>query len=450
MDLMLEGIVQATAVVSVCTLVLAGFLKKGYAGRRPSSVLIIWKILCLRLCVLYPLVYMSGIVSSFYDIFFKEEYADNVILVGDAWDVLPNSVNILGLNYVFAFWLAGLALFLLIHFYRYSRSVKMLLKGGSDAGRLSGLALRYGLEACPELERVKVIRSADIKSPMLAGAFRKILFMPDAKLEDGDMRMLLKHEIAHYARKDIALKLFFLFANALHWFNPLIYVMRKKAYEAIELCCDYEMIKDADAAERRSYAELMLYMLQNMSGLESAALGLSSRAAFLKNRLSAIMYTGKKKACVGLLVLTLAVMLVVQPFAYVDVYSEGFMDSYIEHQYIGEDGRTYTELIKFNDLYYSLEDGVVKPFSEEKEIAIGYGESINLYKSKAKEKFQIDSGDIIALHIKNGDNKSLRVKIGKKEIQLNSLSKKYYFFADEKISMPLELINYDSTALVLS
>ena len=447
MDLILEGILQATAVVSVCTLVMFAVLRSGYKGLRPSSVLVIWKILGLRLCVLYPMVYMSGIVTSFYDIFFKEEYADNVILVGDAWNVLPNSVNILEPQYVLAVWLAGAALFLFVHFYRFLKAERKLIKGSSYAGSLYDLVLKYGLEARPEFEKIKVMKCSALKSPALAGILRKTLFVPDKAFEDGDMRLMLRHEIAHYMRKDIALKLFFLFANALHWFNPVIYLMRKKAYEAIELCCDCEVVKNADIEECRSYAELIFYMLQNMNGLESAAFAnLSSRAAFLKTRFSVIMDTGKKKSCAGLFSLVFAVMLAGQPFTYVDVYSAGFMDSYIRHQHV-ENG--IVELISLRDLFYAGDDGVIKPVSDEREISIGYCDKIWLYKSEKGEVFDIKKGDIITLYLNASNDQDLYMIIGDISIGLSYLSKGAIYTVEEDAEEPVILENRVSDVITL-
>lgn len=439
MDLILEGILQATAVVSVCTLVMFAVLRSGYKGLRPSSVLVIWKILGLRLCVLYPMVYMSGIVTSFYDIFFKEEYADNVILVGDAWNVLPNSVNILEPQYVLAVWLAGAALFLFVHFYGFLKAERMLIRGSSDAGSLHDLVLKYGLEARPEFEKIKVMKCSALKSPALAGILRKTLFVPDKAFEDGDIRLMLRHEIAHYMRKDIALKLFFLFANALHWFNPVIYLMRKKAYEAIELCCDCEVVKNADIEECRSYAELIFYMLQNMNGLESAAFAnLSSRAAFLKTRFSVIMDTGKKKGCAGLFSLVFAVMLAGQPFAYVDVYSAGFMDSYISQQH---EKNGIVELISLRDLFYAGDDGVIKPVSDEKEIVLKYNDRVWLYKSEDGEEFDIERGDIITLYTSISGNAGLCMIIGDTNEELSYLSEGDGYAIEEDVEAPVILEN---------
>lgn len=48
----------------------------------------------------------------------------------------------------------------------------------------------------------------------------------------------------HLKRNDLWIKALVLVANALHWFNPLVYVLRKDIHMWSELSCDEEVVKD--------------------------------------------------------------------------------------------------------------------------------------------------------------------------------------------------------------
>jgi len=68
----------------------------------------------------------------------------------------------------------------------------------------------------------------------------------------------MKHELIHYKHKDIWNKLLLVVANAVHWFNPLVYVMRWRLNTDIEMACDSEVVEGSDAEFRKQYSETIL------------------------------------------------------------------------------------------------------------------------------------------------------------------------------------------------
>ena len=80
--------------------------------------------------------------------------------------------------------------------------------------------------------QVKVCRK--IHSPMITGLFRPTLLLPHEDYEKADLEVILKHELIHFRRNDLWFKLLLILANALHWFNPFIYVMVREANRDIE------------------------------------------------------------------------------------------------------------------------------------------------------------------------------------------------------------------------
>jgi beta-lactamase regulating signal transducer with metallopeptidase domain len=68
----------------------------------------------------------------------------------------------------------------------------------------------------------------------------------------------LKHELIHYTRKDIWYKLLLVYANAVHWFNPIVYLMAAKANKDVEIVCDLEITKDSNTDYRKKFSETIL------------------------------------------------------------------------------------------------------------------------------------------------------------------------------------------------
>lgn len=94
--------------------------------------------------------------------------------------------------------------------------------------------------------------------PMLAGFLRPVLYLPDEALSEQEAMFIFRHELTHYKRGDLWLKLLLTAAKAVHWFNPLVYLMARFAQEDIELACDDAVVRGMDSAQRRAYGETIL------------------------------------------------------------------------------------------------------------------------------------------------------------------------------------------------
>jgi hypothetical protein len=108
-----------------------------------------------------------------------------------------------------------------------------------------------------------------IQSPMMTGFFKPILLLPYLDFDSAELKMILRHEFIHYKRKDIWYKLLLICANAVHWFNPMIYFMIALSNKNIEMVCDSEVLRDEDISFRKKYGQTILSAVhkQNMRKL---------------------------------------------------------------------------------------------------------------------------------------------------------------------------------------
>lgn len=156
-------------------------------------------------------------------------------------------------------WLSGIVLFLCYHLIGYFVFKKSVLRFSRPIrqGHIAELweevrgemAIRRGIELCV---------CKKVQSPMITGFFRPFLLLPDSDYHDAELRIILKHELIHYRRRDIWYKLLLVCANAAHWFNPIIYLMRAVSNRDIEMACDSELIKDSDPTFKKQYSEIIL------------------------------------------------------------------------------------------------------------------------------------------------------------------------------------------------
>ena len=95
-----------------------------------------------------------------------------------------------------------------------------------------------------------------VRSPMVAGTLHPVLLTPTGTAPKGADYMLA-HELTHIKRHDVAKKLLFTLACAVHWYNPAVWLLAARAGRDIEEACDAETLCGRDADCRAAYADAL-------------------------------------------------------------------------------------------------------------------------------------------------------------------------------------------------
>ena len=122
--------------------------------------------------------------------------------------------------------------------WRYVRCLRALEWESRPAGKR--VQAVYG-DACRMLEVTRPPRllvCPGLRSPMQAGLLRPMVLLPDENSGEAVLRAALLHELTHYRRLDLCSKWLAEAAVCVHWFNPLVYVLRRELSRACELSCD--------------------------------------------------------------------------------------------------------------------------------------------------------------------------------------------------------------------
>lgn len=105
---------------------------------------------------------------------------------------------------------------------------------------------------------IRIRMSSDFESPMLVGVLFPVIYIPEREIPYENMRMVFLHELTHYKRKDLFIKWFSVFVNAVHWFNPLAYFLCANIGEACEVWCDMAVTKNMSDKEQKIYMKTIL------------------------------------------------------------------------------------------------------------------------------------------------------------------------------------------------
>ncbi len=205
-------------------------------------------------------------------------------------------------------YLAGAAAFLLYQgvsyalFRRTVRRWKRDVVRADYAAMLSDTAHDLGVSA-PEM-----IVCEAISTPAVTGLLRPRLLLPHERYDVQELRYILRHELCHLKRRDMLLKLVLLAANAMHWFNPVVYLMLRQADEDIELACDSAATDGLELPERAAYSRTLLAAVQSSVRALPATTCFGGTVERLKRRITNVLGAQKKRG-LGIVALVLALTL---------------------------------------------------------------------------------------------------------------------------------------------
>jgi len=195
-------------------------------------------------------------------------------------------------------WLTGVIVSIAYHAIKHYRFVKMTRRWSCNITDEQTLALFASLkEEMGITRRIDLYVCPCVDSPMMIGYARPQIFLPTAELTRDEKSFILKHELVHYKRKDLLYKYLVLAATAIHWFNPVVYLMAKAIDLLSELSCDAEVIRSADSYTRQRYSETIIGVVKFQSKLRTAlSTNFYGGKKDMKNRISSIMDASRKKA----------------------------------------------------------------------------------------------------------------------------------------------------------
>ena len=261
---------------------------------------LLWMLLALRLLIPVPLtlpqppIHLSSLPSSEIVLLSSENPAGELESEGDTHAVatLPQreSTTLSPTDVLTILWSAGAALFLLYHFIAYRLWKRKITPWCTTQIR----------------RHPPVVVCKMISSPMLFGMLKPMVLLPDAGFSPLVLELILEHVLVYYRRKDLWYKLLLLLANAVHWFNPLVYLMVSYANRDLEYACDEKVIAGKDLNYRKRYT---LSILQAVQTEKSHIFSTYFRGGKkeMKKRFSNILTNHRKKTGTLMFVMLLAV-----------------------------------------------------------------------------------------------------------------------------------------------
>ena len=184
----------------------------------------------------------------------ESEFENRAVNVNGPW---MNAIHVD--NVLVMVWLIGILYNPLRQWRDYRRYLRQLNRPSADAQRDTLRRVFAEQKQSLGVRRdIPLVVTPAADCPMLAGFLKPALYLPDEALSEQEAVFIFRHELTHYKRGDLWLKLLLTAAKTVHWFNPLVYLMARFAQEDIELACDDAVVRGMDGAQRRAYGETIL------------------------------------------------------------------------------------------------------------------------------------------------------------------------------------------------
>ena len=156
-------------------------------------------------------------------------------------------------------WLVGIAVFLAGAAVSYARFLRLIRKNS----RVTNCAEFEEIKAAMGIRRnIAVKASTMLDAPLMVGVFRPALILPDSKIGESELRYIVMHELTHFKRRDLLYKWFAMIVNAIHWFNPLVYLLIRRINEDCEISCDVTVTKNFSEEEKKEYMRTIVNLMK--------------------------------------------------------------------------------------------------------------------------------------------------------------------------------------------
>lgn len=157
-----------------------------------------------------------------------------------------------------ALWLGGALLFLLAPLARYGLWRRGLRRWDRPLSPAAGAAYERACRRAAVRRVPRAFENDAVDTPMLTGLARPVLLVPPQLAQSPALEEMLLHELMHARHGDVGYKLVLLAARAVHWYNPLVWLLVRKAGQDVEFACDEAVLQLPGAPAPQAYGGALL------------------------------------------------------------------------------------------------------------------------------------------------------------------------------------------------
>ncbi|MDF2938362.1 MAG: hypothetical protein K0Q90_3735 [Paenibacillaceae bacterium] len=195
--------------------------------------------------------------------------------------------------------------------WRHKRFLHLVNRWGEAVTDREALLLLESIRTDMNISKqVRLMSCSFITSPMMVGFFRPVILMPSVPMDSDELAFVLRHELIHYKQHDLWFKSLVLLTTAVHWFNPLVYVIAKTIEVQCEMSCDERLVRETSLEQRQRYSETIIGLIKRGTRVQtSLSTNFYREGNSVRTRIFRIMDNTPKKAGISVLCVALAAIM---------------------------------------------------------------------------------------------------------------------------------------------
>ncbi len=220
----------------------------------------LWHYRILKIILIFYIIPIGNIIDILFGKPFKALIGQESIIGSNYFKLTGNHVNENTLLYrgILLIWIFGIAAFLIWQVFCYIKFRYIIVSDkkivNSRVCEIAELcAKKFGIK-----KQVQIYVNENINTPMLIGFISPIILLPSDEMKTMNIEYILSHELIHYKKKDMIIKLFVLLIRILYWFNPFLYLYSVELDKWCEYACDEMSTKKLSHDKRRQYGLAIL------------------------------------------------------------------------------------------------------------------------------------------------------------------------------------------------
>jgi beta-lactamase regulating signal transducer with metallopeptidase domain len=206
---------------------------------------------------------------------------------------------IAGWRWIAAIWVAGVIVLAVRALFATAKMRRIVKRAGNASPLAARQIVEQGRRQLGIARPVRVIETPLVGVPVLHGILQPALLLPEGfsdAFTGDELRHVVLHELWHLRRHDIAFNWLLAAVQALHWFNPLVWLAVSRIEEERELACDELTLSCLEAGERFGYGRTILKLLERFRSAHAvpAVVGIVNEKEKMKRRLIMISTVRKR------------------------------------------------------------------------------------------------------------------------------------------------------------
>lgn len=227
------------------------------------------------------------------------------------------NINFTWINIINAIWILGiivLTIRTIIKYLKFGNEIKhqILLEDKKVLNTLDKVIQKYNKKIS-----FQIIIVDFITTPMLYGIHAPKILIPVMELSEKDWSFILSHEVEHYYRKDLYIKLLIEIITIAYWWNPFIYLLKTAFDKVLEINVDLSVTKDLDPEEKLEYLQCLLDTARKFSPKKLYGLSLafeSRNKSILAQRFYMVLESENSKK-------SSKTILMIMPIIFISIFS---------------------------------------------------------------------------------------------------------------------------------